>query len=62
MMKRSTTKKRICDVVLNAITAVMAMLFLVSACALDSESCIPCVCCAVTVAWLALMAIKADRR
>lgn len=42
-----------CKYIINTITAIMGTVFLVSACALDSESIIPFIACAVSFVWCA---------
>ncbi len=51
-MKRKNTK----NIILKAVAWIMGILFLVSACALDSESWIPHIVCFVSLIWLALFA------
>lgn len=49
-------KKNIKNKILKATAWIMGILFLVSACALDSDSWIPHIVCMVSLLWLALFA------
>ena len=46
--------------ILKTITTIMAIIFIISACALDSHSWIPGILCAVSAAWLALFCYAND--
>jgi len=49
-------RKNIKNTILKATARIMGILFLVSACALDSDSWIPHIVCMVSLLWLALFA------
>ncbi len=51
-MKRKNLK----NIILKSVAYIMGGLFLVSACALDSDSWIPHIVCSVSILWLALFA------
>ena len=57
-MKRHRFKDRL----LKAITAVMAILFILSASALDSVSPVPAAVCFVSVSWLCLVTVATERQ
>lgn len=48
--------------ILKGITAVAAVLFLISVCFLDSESNVPCIVCVVCLVWIALFMIANRER
>ena len=54
-------KRRIKNTILKTVTAIMAVLFIVSATALDSPSRIPLVVCSIAEAWL-LLFMYANRK
>ena len=57
-MRRRSVK----NIVLKTITWIMAIAFILSACAVDSESIIPVIICRVTLTWLVPFTLINHRR
>lgn len=49
-------RKKLKNIILKTVAYIMVFLFLLSGCALDSNSWVPCIVCGASLAWLALFA------